>query len=855
MEIKNKGKRSSTGSVVTHSAKSGGGGAVQTRYSFYQTENPIDLSVAVNATSNETLEIVSEEANDAVTNDNLNESYNQNLQQSHSAGDASESSSQVEDILRSLAGAESFRGKNDNKVKERVGISVKQGQGTSIHLSESSGKPPIYDHGNMSRPSESSVNHHGTNAYENAIREALGYIRKRRQQRIAWLSVNHVAASACCEGGGIRRSTNSDVPPVGLMSLPLSPDGIDDGSAALSTATDLDSRLLSPPADLRKAALEMFRQNKNDDAKTGGGRGGEEVSDDCSDKNIDSDGEFIKPFKGLELAKPINSSYGRDSPMNPQTMETINSSAPNFSVVPSSPAPGKSHSLHLNENYESLKDLEIPHARKKALELERRARKELDVERGVEQVLLAILQQVESESKSNPEDTMETVLQLLLNEQEAHESLASPIDDCDHGLRKQSKYPMDGEMNLIYDNSGQVDGTTSALDALEKDKYDVVAGENGISEADDLCHDYEVEASNRCNSLSNDDGSFNESQSPDNEEDDGGVTDDMVLGPLSSKMGGTTGVVLQDDGDSADEDYDDNESDHASEYEPSPLGNKSPSVSIMSSVSSAVMSSSNAIATKLSFGKVEKGLDRNEALIRTLYAHIMVRHPSKKSNTRDLFSKWLSDKFKGTLNKGPKLEWDDDDPDEPGYIIHTFTKARLQEIEAGYENMMERMQSEYTSSVHESSKGQNMVDSQFERDLLEAEKLFDTYTHKVSSKSSKSSKVSTKNKDSSFPASSNDTPHTDPNFPAAKAAGTGNIGDLEIYHLPIIYKAHQTGFEPTKDLVLQPDSIFAGQYYVQSELGSAAFSTAYRCVDLTSGKKAEDGEVVSLIILFYSLQF
>mmetsp|Transcript_3651 Transcript_3651/g.6895 ORF Transcript_3651/g.6895 Transcript_3651/m.6895 type:complete len:764 (+) Transcript_3651:318-2609(+) len=328
----------------------------------------------------------------------------------------------------------------------------------------------------------------------------------------------------------------------------------------------------------------------------------------------------------------------------------------------------------------------------------------------------------------------------------------------------------------------------------------------------------------------------------DDDDEDGDDKNDMVLGPLSSKMGGTTGVVLQDDDEGTD-DYDDHESNYASEFEPSPLGNKSASASIMSSMTSAVMSSSNAIASKLSFGKAEKSLDRNEASIRTLYAHIMVRHPSKKSNTRDLFSKWLSDKFKGTMISGSYLEWDDDDPDEPGYIVHTFTKAKLQEIEAGYESMMERMQSEYTSSVNESIKSQHSTDSQFEHDLLEAEKLIDVHIHQTSSKSSKSPKVSNNDKQSRLPPSSIDDPYTDPTFPAAKAAGAGNIGDLEIYHLPIIYKAHQTGFEPTKDLVLQPDSIFAGQYYVQSELGSAAFSTAYRCVDLTSGKKAEDGEV------------
>ena len=93
---------------------------------------------------------------------------------------------------------------------------------------------------------------------------------------------------------------------------------------------------------------------------------------------------------------------------------------------------------------------------------------------------------------------------------------------------------------------------------------------------------------------------------------------------------------------------------------------------------------------------------------------------------------------------------------------------------------------------------------------------------------------------------------SDPNFPNAKPAGSGEVGELEIYHLPNIYKAHQTGFEPTKDLVLQPDALFAGNYYVQGELGSAAFSTAYRCVDLNSGKKGEDGETVGFIFVLKS---
>jgi serine/threonine protein kinase len=39
---------------------------------------------------------------------------------------------------------------------------------------------------------------------------------------------------------------------------------------------------------------------------------------------------------------------------------------------------------------------------------------------------------------------------------------------------------------------------------------------------------------------------------------------------------------------------------------------------------------------------------------------------------------------------------------------------------------------------------------------------------------------------------------------------------------------------------LKPGTVFANNYLVQGELGSAAFSTAYRCVDLSS-EEDEDG--------------
>mmetsp|Transcript_12885 Transcript_12885/g.15726 ORF Transcript_12885/g.15726 Transcript_12885/m.15726 type:complete len:991 (-) Transcript_12885:366-3338(-) len=70
-------------------------------------------------------------------------------------------------------------------------------------------------------------------------------------------------------------------------------------------------------------------------------------------------------------------------------------------------------------------------------------------------------------------------------------------------------------------------------------------------------------------------------------------------------------------------------------------------------------------------------------------------------------------------------------------------------------------------------------------------------------------------------------------LPAVQSMGAGKPGDLEQFHLPIIFESRKTGFEPTKDLNLVPGMIVANQYLVKDELGrSGAFSVAYRCIDL-----------------------
>eukprot|EP00816_Leptocylindrus_hargravesii_P001733 CAMPEP_0196807098 /NCGR_PEP_ID=MMETSP1362-20130617/7036_1 /TAXON_ID=163516 /ORGANISM="Leptocylindrus danicus, Strain CCMP1856" /LENGTH=999 /DNA_ID=CAMNT_0042180861 /DNA_START=279 /DNA_END=3278 /DNA_ORIENTATION=- len=66
----------------------------------------------------------------------------------------------------------------------------------------------------------------------------------------------------------------------------------------------------------------------------------------------------------------------------------------------------------------------------------------------------------------------------------------------------------------------------------------------------------------------------------------------------------------------------------------------------------------------------------------------------------------------------------------------------------------------------------------------------------------------------------------------AQSASSSSGGAMESFHLPIIYTAGKTGFEESSELSLYPGMLVAERYLVQQTLGSAAFSTAYRCMDL-----------------------
>ncbi len=652
-------------------------------------------------------------------------------------------------------------------------------------LSSSEHKMDVEMEGCGKQPGKPPRHEQGTNAYEKAIREALSYIRKRAQNR---------GSSTTADIGGLGwKNSNNGYP------IPLSP-GID-GSAALATATKLDNRLLSPPADVRKAASDMFRHHENVDGDSG---------------------DVSKPFEGLELAKPVDSLHSRESPVHMAGLPNgsnagADSSMPHLSITPSSPASGKFH----------LNDTEASGARRQKLESERSMRRDVEIEKGVEQVLELILQRAESSNESKFGDAMEDLLSAMFTKQanihdarvrkkraNNHDENGAAMDDSNH----------DSSLGGV-DRSNAVDTSIRTSDSNEG-MLEVEAIESGTATEDFF----------------------------DELEEDESDQDDMVLGRLSAKVGGTTGVVLQDDeNDVGNDDGSDQEDVHSAHEEEDDFDEEDAppaSPSLISSVTSAARRTSQLVASKLSFSSSndQKVTGDIEVLVKELYSHMLIRHPSHKhmkNNKKDAsLARWMSDYFTTSSSPRTDLMWDEHDPDEPGYVIHTFSRGKLQDIEHIYEDMVDQAGSEYAVAMKNKGKSHNKTGSDFERDLLDAEKMLDKEKNSKSSSATASKKKDAKDK-AAKTKNPSDALMTNPNFPGAKAAGTGGVGDLEIYHLPIIYKAHQTGFEPTKDLVLQPDTVFAGQYYVQSELGSAAFSTAYRCVDLNSGNKSDDGEVVS----------
>jgi hypothetical protein len=227
--------------------------------------------------------------------------------------------------------------------------------------------------------------------------------------------------------------------------------------------------------------------------------------------------------------------------------------------------------------------------------------------------------------------------------------------------------------------------------------------------------------------------------------------------------------------------------------------------------------------------------------------------------------------------------WDESNPDEAGYRIIRLTKQQLRRVEREFNLMVKSVKQsserDLNGRLKQTDDGDNWANGvsndHFEQDLEEAEELLDQEERRqeeadramttdddaasqdesgsntdisAGSETEESSRSNTMTNDRSQSPIASETDDdtlltSHPGFPGVKTPGRGEIGDLEFFHLPIIYKSKVTGFEPTKDLFLEPGNVVAGQYLVESELGSAAFSTAYRCVDLSSETTNQDGGV------------
>jgi len=341
-----------------------------------------------------------------------------------------------------------------------------------------------------------------------------------------------------------------------------------------------------------------------------------------------------------------------------------------------------------------------------------------------------------------------------------------------------------------------------------------------------------------------------------------------ALGPRSNRPGGTTGVVLDmgPDGDN-NRDYTMQRSSslgrERSRTERSSDSSSSSAVSVSSSdIESSSSESeddqdpqdsladgrpldgeSHGEMEKYSWGVEVSGEPEAKGLVSSSNQHpstsLMMNLCSHLLPTMDT-SNSLS--FLQNNKQSRHLVWDDEDPDEPGYVVHHLTSSQLVSVENAFEKVVSLLDRKSSQELNGSNKN-------FERDLEEAELILDQEEKRYESEGVKNPSLS--REEDSYNKSDGqelqmESQESDvqresvPDFPGIYPPGKGKAGEMECFYLPIITKSQKTGFEPTKDLVLKSGSVFANNYLVQSELGSAAFSTAYRCLDLSS-EEDEDG--------------
>ncbi|KAL3792496.1 hypothetical protein HJC23_008418 [Cyclotella cryptica] len=334
-----------------------------------------------------------------------------------------------------------------------------------------------------------------------------------------------------------------------------------------------------------------------------------------------------------------------------------------------------------------------------------------------------------------------------------------------------------------------------------------------------------------------------------------------ALGPRNKKPGGITGVNLEEytsihqqfHNESSDQGF---TSGSSSDHE---------DASVTSSLRSA---HENSIAEEAAYSSPREFVGEVDAqstsLMTMLCGHLLPLGLDDSVQYADSFCGMSSLFVQNSQTQKPT--WNDDDPDEPGYVVHRLTNTELNSVELAFEKMI---------TAYGESAAMSSYDNNFERDLKEAEMVLDeeekryqaeikglplAHNHSRDSEidshdsgvkahygsshggSSPGGRDSIDDAGSRSALSHNDTEIREcvPDFPGIFPPGKGKPGEMECFYLPIITKSQKTGFEPTKDLVLKPGSVFANNYLVQGELGSAAFSTAYRCVDLSS-EEDEDG--------------
>ena len=359
---------------------------------------------------------------------------------------------------------------------------------------------------------------------------------------------------------------------------------------------------------------------------------------------------------------------------------------------------------------------------------------------------------------------------------------------------------------------------------------------------DERLDDDDDEGSDEDDSRTYDDDEEDLSRSDDYDSNAGSESyEKRVLGPLNKKSGGTTGVVLDDYSSASSASYDDEEEDDepiAAPQTSSLLESLSAAVSRVTGIAKVDdndHSGRSAKGDKYAMDDIESNEESDAStdseandLMQSLCAHLL---PVPVDRTRSI------------LDDVP--EWDESNPDEAGYRIVRLTSFQLRSIEKEYERFMSSL-SKKSQLILSPKVG--IDDSAFELDLQAAEKLLEEEENKLKSAESQQSIYSAKSSVGSVipkPVASTaieshemkkeaDESECLTCFPGVKPAGNGEMGELEYFTLPIIFKSHVTGFEPTKDIILEPGNVVAGQYLVEGVLGSAAFSTAYKCIDLSS---------------------